>query len=1398
MVSRIVRPPPLGRLRLARVDDAPIIMELVNQSMAENFRIHDTSNIVDLIENCVLSICQLDINEAIVAFLAAKDYPLIPAVHPKDWENYIWTKYKSIELNARNTLFLHLLCWDPIYNRDVVDNLLKSIFMHDPYVHHIGMVKCILNNLLLVPGQSRSEASFRRVQVIERGVPGDQLSILFIADRQEVSPRLRIRRAVEEDNDDIVPIIERHSERLRQTYGEFYVSELIARHPESDRVLLVCEDKELAVGVMCLNTQINYEALEESFELSPFAGLRHVNDPYHKRNRKADISTVSFTTTTVYNVADSMPGSNDTNTRSRNTTATTGVTLVFDEVESNQIYIEYVPESTNKDATSPAFNGHIDILNLLEDEDEELEFDIVNIDTDLLRVPQILTYDNTDGGLADSIMNKLDDTVKHNKELTLVEDKSSKKEKSKKQIASVSTYAPDPVRYLGTSNAFLLELFAMHVDYDERYGFDMLEVAFELFPKCDYCIMCLPSSHPPFPLLEHFTLVTPHSTRMRFINETLYVAHVNSVRGNVRLRPGEASDMQYIGDILEHTPRAQTLLELFESTFSSSTLSSYVLLSQNQPIGMVILGPLEDGTAVRTQYDLEAEPRRPGTDATVLAGVMSPTLEPHGRWYMRDLLRQSQYSSLFWICRLFGRGDMCPSRNLMSLTGHMVPVHPRRSVPNISGNKDLDKIFQDVSIPFALWVIERPLTSLPKVYVNTSIVVVGASRTGLAFLETLITGPTAQYLTFSNITLVSEHGLPTVVECLKAADICVPQEGRYSDRYLKSIPFYFYVDVISAVMVQIDRQKKCIHLKGGGVKYYDELVLTCGQQFQHPDYLKESLELVQEVEEGKPCDRILMDDPKYHPDRVPPPPDMLENLMLINSLFEANMSMRKLMRLISESKDTDLCLSENNQVVVYGECLEVYSCIAALLELGLAASMIAFVEPFPSEDNSVMRVNCFNNETVDQRVQANLDQLGVRVFRRCTLSSWRQRDSRVVSLNLMSPLHAIKLPCFALFYYGIKAIDVNAFKAINACGLVYEGGVVVGAAMDTIDAHVRAAGPATCYSRRLHAAGLNHVHYCSEDVGEALAMFFLRKLDPFVIGNPQVDRTASELLPRYSSSLLAYKGSHASIDKSSITRISLGSQRRWQPVMKFESPIVQCATVLGQLYYLKIRKPGPELPMEVQLSLSRQGHTLITDVEGNYFRLQLNALHRVEAITCLSKKSFSSEILSQLYGKHESFFNKLLARFELGEIVDLYSFFTQPWMGALYQETFDELLRDINEQDVGTVYDLVKSRFTFEDEKPKSAVTSGHSSVCSKVPSCGFGPKEARNLGTFRSIIDRFLARTSSAQRECGQGEATRGEARAFWNAVGGDSIVVSHLTRYLGSNTVTNPHYAKPSPEFI
>ncbi|CAG4996816.1 unnamed protein product [Parnassius apollo] len=940
--------------------------------------------------------------------------------------------------------------------------MLRSVFMHDSYLQYIAMIKSLVEYNVLVPGQPRSEASFRRIQVVERGMSGERIPSLNIAERNDVCLNLRIRRAVEEDNDDILPIIERHSKRLREIYGDFYISELVSRHPESERVILVCEEEQ------------------EQDSIPPKSREKELSSRFSHLSDKAQLN----------------------------------------------------------------------IMELLEEDEEELEFDIVNIDTHLLKVPSLISYEEftkTQLGATDNVSRILDGRRKDS-----FEDKSLKKERIKKSLAAITTLphhkVQEPTRYSGEPNAFLIEIFAMHQDYDERIGSSRkskTKILLEALKRsCDEPSSTDDDSSPVHKKrnlnendrtveveihdsiwncseevaayenmgniandeenveknavaneLDFYlkTLVTPYIPRSRFVNESLFVSHINSVKGEVHVRPAEEYDVPYFADVLVHAPRKNELLELIDSSFTFDELDSYVLLSRNQPVGVVVVAPLEDALSVRLQYSLEPEPCIPDTDGN------------------------------------------SPSRNLMSLTSHMVPVAANLSTPIISRNKEKENVHK-----------ERP---------------------------------TSPYLTFTNLTLVSEHGLPTVAECLRAADTCFPRDGRYTDRYLKCVPYYFYIDVVSAVMVRIDRKKKCIHLKGGSVKYYDDLVLTCGQQFQHPEYLNQLLERDRVTKTKNACNRVPMDNPKYRPDSVPPPPNVPDNIMLINSLYDANACLRKLLRMITESKESINSLSVSRKIIVYGDCIDAYSCIAALLELGIAANMIVFVEPFPPEDTAALRVNCFNNELVDERVQLSLDKRGIQVYRQCYFTEWVLSGPRVDILRFMTPTQVINISCFAFFYYGIKAIDVNSLKAITDSGLVYDGGLIVGPSFESNDPSVYGAGPCTSYSRRLHASTFAHRHYCSEDVGEA-------------------------------------------------------------------------------------------------------GHILQTDKDGNYFRLQLNTLHCVMSLTCLSKKPFSSENIVQIYGKHEAFFDKLLVRYQID---DLYDFFAQTWMSAMYHMSFEDLLYDIDHQDVGTV-----------------------------------------------------------------------------------------------------------------
>ncbi|GBP90142.1 Cilia- and flagella-associated protein 61 [Eumeta japonica] len=698
MVTRVASLPVLRGVRGARFDDAPDIYTMINETMKCVFDCEDIRDVRKLIETSVFALCLTDVCDRLVGFVAAKDHPLLPAMHPSAWEEFIWLRYKIMDMNSRNALFIHLLCWEPDYGRDAVDGLLRPLFMMDPHLMYVGFLKqppdypcsiripslrnslpfeaihestqilvssydvnstltdhvpstgpddsrtaqCLVNTAAaihadasltqvgerqmpnaeadcaslslvprsrlhfkpwnasergLIPGQMPAEASFRRVNAMERGAPDARPPALYAASRAGVCPRLRVRRAVEEDNDDIIPIIERQSTRLRALYGEFYVSELVARHPESERVLLVCEDKQLAVGVMCLNTAINYDALQEDFDLMPYAGLKRVDknedlvvEEENEREIKMDLTqpTIGTESSCQLFLAEMIKHPK--------------VSLVDDYDEDTAIRTTVPP--------SPALSWRsIQVDQLFDDDDDDVDFDIVNIDEALLTGSQMLPID-------ESPMLSAAKSAMPTPSFTNLLDQTEEEIEKSARLKDVSKPLK-VVRYAGHPNAFLIELFAMHPDYDERHGFDMLEASFELFPGRDYCIVSLPTDHPTFPLLEHFTFVTPTCCKSRFKSDALYVAHINSVRGNMEVREAENYDLLNLGVLLEHTPSRSSLIELFRNSLESYSLRSFMFLSEKQPVGFAVVSVLDDGSSVRALYALDQRERVTDEDGAV-------------------------------------------------------------------------------------------------------------------------------------------------------------------------------------------------------------------------------------------------------------------------------------------------------------------------------------------------------------------------------------------------------------------------------------------------------------------------------------------------------------------------------------------------------------------------------------------------------------------------------------------------------------------------------------------------------------------------------------------------------------------------------------------------------------
>lgn len=67
---------------------------------------------------------------------------------------------------------------------------------------------------------------------------------------------------------------------------------------------------------------------------------------------------------------------------------------------------------------------------------------------------------------------------------------------------------------------------------------------------------------------------------------------------------------------------------------------------------------------------------------------------------------------------------------------------------------------------------------------------------------------------------------------------------------------------------------------------------------------------------------------------------------------------------------------------MYGHNLCAYCCMAALLEYGIPANRLIYVEPFPQERDVIPphAVSHFNDSDVDAKVQTTLLELGITVY----------------------------------------------------------------------------------------------------------------------------------------------------------------------------------------------------------------------------------------------------------------------------------------------------------------------------------------------------------------------------------------------------------------------------------
>ncbi|XP_052750264.1 cilia- and flagella-associated protein 61 [Galleria mellonella] len=1226
-------------------------------------------DVAELIELSTLSICMINENKEVTGFMALCDHPNVAAVDPADWELWLRNMFQSVMLTDVADFF--------------VDEAFVSVFNNDDYLNYIVMIvptNCPEDKYLRYP-VFKKRSIFKYSAKVDSD--NDNTQFLLTAMRQEFCPKLRIRRAVEEDNDDIVEILDKKCPRLKELYGDYYISEIIGRHPDMNRKLIVAEAQDQAVGVMCLNSVINYQKLQSIYELEPYHGLIKAT-PFEKEQKKREnillnvfgepimrgkfgpFDRLSKLERKSFNEAPSKEKVDQTPKMSSkvNFGHSIGERHSMEQLRNKTFSVDLSENYTTSPTQSQTTN--YSVIDLLEG--DTFDYDIINIDKKLLTVPDVNSFE------------QLTNDMTYWKRTRLSVMKTRRK--SRNSLFKLREIEDSEATTIcGEPNAFMIELFGLRDDIHERHAFDFLEAAFEVMNIYDYCLIRMPCADKTLSLLQHFNYVP--TKPYICCKYALFIAHRSSVMSKLRVREVELADIPQIAQLLHNVDGKETLWTIENDLTRDKHNKAYVLLSGFTIIGVGILESPEQIDYIRAKYNIDSfhvhkyHVRGQGVSSgfTSLKTVfVYPVFRAHYRFFARDIMRLSGTTALLWLTAYRNKWVSHKANNIASA---MIPLIPRKSeidCTSLPEFKEIINLSKNI-MTFSTWFIGKKLTSVPSAYVNTRIVVVGASSTAMAFLNTLLFSDSISYLVFTNVTLISPQGLPYVKHSKYPTESMFSKFRYNSDKFLKSVPYTYYLNIVYGTVVEIDRHAKRVTLANGSKYYYDMLFLTFGKQYQHPNYLHELLEWDEQFKAGKVL-YTRLDVPKLREEIKFVTNDVPDNVFIVNSIMDANKALGYVKDFFWQNYDY--------KIIVYGASIHAYCCLATLLEMNVPPENIVFVEPFPPEDSKKSRVPVFYNVYIDQTIREVLSDLNVTVYRSYYFKSWTVDQSNVTHVEFLSHFKQIRLECSAFFYYGKRGINTQAFIAINKSGIGYDGGILINHKFKTKDPSVYAAGPATRYYRKYYADTRRQKYYDSYEVGQKLGELIRNQLDPLFSAKKYNSKGSSE-------SVLASKS--VSFDTSSIetngsSKTSSGSHNsktskeyndnEEEKLPLLTKPIVVHCQLPGKLQYLDVRSPGVKNPHYYVQSLQYNGYVMETFKDG-YFKLHLTNDHIVDGITCLSADKFSLENFKNLYGLSAAALNNVHLRYTAKKLDNFYEFFRSPWAFFLYLDQTDELLAMVKE-----------------------------------------------------------------------------------------------------------------------
>ncbi|XP_038072321.1 cilia- and flagella-associated protein 61-like [Patiria miniata] len=1197
--------------------DAHSILKLVGPATEPQFGL---VNVVNLIEKAVLAVTLNNDKEQILAHSAFFDYPNVPDVDPAKWQEWLNAYFDCQKCTPLNTLFMHYFAAKQEFSHGSAREIIRTVFNAVPDVHFLYLV---------VPSGIYPEPAladiFKPLDKKFGAKPLESHSV-FVCHRHDHCPVLFVRKARVEDHDDLTPIFNRQSDMLKTTYGDFFLAELIESQNVDNHAIIV-ESEGTAEGFMSISRKVNLNLLSSCFELGPFHGLRkpHPDDvlvpPTPPPQEEQPVVMEDQEGSQIggdkpISRSSSISNKGDGTVVPTPSTATRPASGSKTTPAASTLPPQSTPAQPPKPGTSASGAESTDV-----------KVHTKLSDAHMASVASLMS-DQDDAESIKSTGSKKSTSVHSAQENADVA--SFRPELSPTPEPTVPTPRFDPV-YYGESNCFIVQLFCIDEKYEMR-SLDFLPMAFSLFPDKEFCILTMPHMVPEFPLLQSFVRVTPKCPSI--LPQELYVFNRSGLLQSFQVRPACTSDEQGVEELTQHIDNKDGLMADLRQYNKArrdpdgTPIQAFVATCLDQIVGLAITRQEEDIEYIRSHYNIEDfiyfNHHRRDEHGHLHHLALNPIFQHQTKLLMKEVLRQAHYTCLYYpVYPVYAPQEIRSKHSLVTSLNYMVPVRARRQieypVEQLGGNAPSERVLKEQE-KYALSHMNRKLTLEPKVTINARIVVVGASDVGVAFLETLTFCP---HLRFNNLVLISPNGLPGELAPDPLRANFLSTSRCYSQDRLAQISLRSWINVVAAKMVAINRGSKYVKVAGGAKVPYDHLILCTGQQYQT------SCPTGADISELVTNASLPQKPDARYKGRVP------KNVFIVNDEYNAACVLKWLNKHF---------LNIEGKAIVYGRSLDAYSAVQSLLAVGLPGSRITFVQP-PLKYS----ITCFNNPQVEKTVHEAIEAQGVQMYDGYYLAQWNdgKGGDEVYCTSFTSDTKPIKLECSAFFCFNNKAVDSDAFRAINDSCLVFDGKLVIDANFHTNDLSIRGAGPLTKFQRKYHADQWSHANFNSKEVGSALASTMLRLFDPTLETDVTPPVESVPLIPIYTEAK------------------------------------VQGACLPGGLNYLHFGKPSLDTPLEADMAQLDYGRVLATgDKEGStqdYFRLHINQYNKIQTVTCLAQKSIDASNLLCLYDLHERFLNNLVSRFDEGLIPDLYSFFRETWCLAIFHDRFPDFRQEIRE-----------------------------------------------------------------------------------------------------------------------